>query len=116
MHKESKLTRLLVAALVAVFVNFMFANTVFMHSHTLSDGSLVCHSHPFQHTGTHSHSAASLNTISAFNSAATGFQGTGVLVLAVHSSVLFNLYQATLIEWDFSHPSTSFLRAPPVLI
>ena len=116
MHEGNRNIRFLSVFMIAVFVNFMFANTVFTHLHTLPDGTKVTHSHPYIPAGQHSHSANSLSLISSFNSAVISFQGVAPFMLAVFASAFLggSLYRICLIE------STSnrlfLLRAPPVLI
>ncbi len=62
--------------LICVFVNFVFMNTVFVHTHLMADGSAVSHSHPYLPSSTHTHSAASLMSIAQFNAAATTMEST----------------------------------------
>lgn len=115
MHKENKFTRIIIVAMIGLFVNFMFANTIFVHTHKLADGSVVCHSHPYQHSGTHSHSATSLSLISTLNNTATSFLGTAMLVLAVLASIRIFLYLSAPQQWTNAASSSTHLRAPPVL-
>lgn len=69
--------------LICVFMNFVFANTVFMHTHTLADGSRISHSHPYlPSTGGHTHSALSLDNIASFNAAAQNIEGTATFNLS----------------------------------
>lgn len=92
MKSENRVIRFAVAVLIALFVNFMFANSVFMHSHKLADGSLVCHSHPYNPSSGHTHSSNIISLISSFNSASSAFAGvmaavltTGIIVLTLIS-------------------------------
>lgn len=60
-------------ALIALLVNFVFANTVFVHTHISDSGRQVTHSHPYL-PGGHSHTQTSLDQIGSFNLAASAFQ------------------------------------------
>ena len=56
--------------MIVLFVNFMFANTIFMHMHKDVAGHSILHSHPYLPNSSHSHTSNSLDLINAFNSAA----------------------------------------------
>lgn len=71
---KETLKRLLCIAMMAVFVNFMFANTVFMHTHTLNDGSRVTHSHPYVPASHHGHTGSQAGSIAQANAMAGGFE------------------------------------------
>ena len=60
---KETLKRLLCIAMMAVFVNFMFANTVFMHTHTLDA--------PASH---HGHTGSQAGSIAQANAMAGGFE------------------------------------------
>lgn len=57
--------------MILLFVNFMFANTIFVHTHRISDSRVVFHSHPYSASSQHTHSESDLSLISAFNAATT---------------------------------------------
>lgn len=57
-----------------VFVNFVFSNTVFIHTHFEGNHSYT-HSHPYLPSSNHSHSQNVLNLIAGFNAVAAAFQG-----------------------------------------
>lgn len=113
MQRENRFTRFAVAALIGVFVSFMFANTVFVHSHKLADGSLVCHSHPYNPSGAHTHTTTILSLIASFNGVASSF--TGVLA----AGAAFGLVGFALVYYFISlYLSREIcgaitLRAPP---
>jgi len=56
--------------LMLVFVNFVLANTAFIHTHSCFDGHVVTHSHPYFPSAHHGHSQQALDSIASFNSAA----------------------------------------------
>ncbi|MDE6525764.1 MAG: hypothetical protein K2L75_00790 [Muribaculaceae bacterium] len=64
---KEKAVKILYAALLLVFVNFVFSNTVFIHSHHISGGRSVTHSHPYLPSSHHSHNAQELSLIASFN-------------------------------------------------
>ena len=64
---------------MCVFVNFVFANTVFMHAHQLYDGRTVTHSHPYLPSSAHGHTADALALISQLNLAAASMEGSSAL-------------------------------------
>lgn len=68
--------------MIAVFVNFVFANTVFVHTHQGLSGGVVTHSHPFQPSSQHGHNAQSFDQIAAFNAAANSIEGAAAPALA----------------------------------
>ena len=57
------------AALLAVFIFFFCANTLFSHTHVTECGAFVVHSHPFVPNSSHTHSGNALLLISQFNAA-----------------------------------------------
>ncbi len=61
--------RLTAVALVAVFVYFVCANTLFVHSHRYGNLAFA-HSHPYSKSDPHDHTAASLMFIAEMNAAA----------------------------------------------
>ncbi|MDE5649692.1 MAG: hypothetical protein K2I35_01575, partial [Duncaniella sp.] len=67
---KTRAAKILSSALLLVFVNFMFSNTVFIHYHLLSEGGTVAHSHPYKSSSQHTHSTKELNLISSLNCAA----------------------------------------------
>lgn len=74
-----QLGKLLNILLMCVFVNFVFANTVFIHSHVLADGIRITHSHPYLPSHSHSHSSHSLDNIAAGNTIAGAFSAPGAI-------------------------------------
>lgn len=61
--------------MLAMFVNFMFSNVVFMHLHRDNAGHTYMHSHPYQPKTQHSHDSHALDLITVFNSAAHSAHG-----------------------------------------
>lgn len=62
--------------MVCLFVNFVMANSVFMHTHICVDGSRVTHSHPYMPGTCHTHTSQALTAIGAFNAAAAGMESS----------------------------------------
>lgn len=54
--------------LLCVFAYFYCGNTLFMHTH-IQDGYRIVHSHPYQPTDSHSHSAQAFQNIASANMA-----------------------------------------------
>ena len=71
-----------------VFVNFMFSNAIFTHVHKGVDGRAVTHSHPYLPSGTHSHTAHSLDLVAGFNLAATTAQSVAGFALDIPGGFL----------------------------
>lgn len=81
--------------MMAMFVNFMFSNAVFMHVHKTADGTLVAHSHPYLPSGNHSHTSSSLDHIANFNAAASSFDAVAQIAPAAPQ------YHLTAIIGDY---------------
>lgn len=100
--------------MMAVFVAFVAANTLSMHTHVLNDGSLVTHSHPYSPCTGHSHSSSSIDSIGSMNISAATFVGVAALTLQCETAVIGSLTSrpATL---NVSSPiAETGLRGPPV--
>ena len=82
-----------VSLVMLVFVNFMFSNAIFTHVHKGVDGRAVTHSHPYLPSGTHSHTAHSLDLVAGFNLAATTAQSVAGFALDI-PDVSFSLVSA----------------------
>ncbi len=116
MRKENQIRRFLTVALIGVFINFMFVNTVFTHTHRLADGSLMSHSHPYQPSTSHGHSSSLLSLISGFNSAASAFQGMASTLLAAMPGITAIHYLCKAPQKIINEQyRIAPLRAPPVL-
>ena len=96
-----------------MFVNFIFANTVFSHTHQEVTGRLVTHSHPYNPAGHHSHSSHSLDQIAAVNAAAAAFEGAQTPVLDVVRCVTMTLCVEGCAEMATTRPAAVTLRGPP---
>ena len=72
---KKRLRNILAILTMLMFVNFVFSNTIFVHTHTDGDHSYT-HSHPYLPSSGHSHSQNALNLIAGFNATATAFQST----------------------------------------
>ena len=100
--------------MMAVFVNFIFSNTVFTHTHNdVTDGT-VTHSHPYLPSSGHGHTHNSFDQIAGFNAAVAAFQGTAVLELSAPETQAYSiecLYKPTSFV---ARENLISLRAPPV--
>ena len=54
---KERLRSILAVLLVAVFVNFVFSNTVFTHTHKYGTYGTVTHSHPYLPSVPHGHAS-----------------------------------------------------------
>lgn len=99
--------------LVGLFVNFVMANTVFLHTHTSFDGHVVAHSHPYIPGAGHSHSGAAMESISGFNTAADTMEPTAALSIPSAPSSWATLYIGCATGLSSITRATSPLRGPP---
>lgn len=113
--QKKRVYKFAVIALIGVFVSFMLANTVFIHSHSLADGTHISHSHPYNPSTGHTHSANALSLINAFNCTVISFQGLLPLVLALIASLVTIYSCGNIVDVSPKENSTASLRAPPVL-
>ena len=98
---------------LVMFVNFMFMNTVFMHSHHGIDGRMVTHSHPYVPSSSHTHSALSLDQIAGFNLSASSAQASSVLIANAPSACVISDTYITYCPHTAKHPGPAInLRAP----
>lgn len=68
---------ILLGLLLCTFLNFVFSNTVFLHTHHGLDGRTVSHSHPYLPSAPdHGHSAMSLDNIAALNASVASMEGS----------------------------------------
>ncbi|MDE6288027.1 MAG: hypothetical protein K2M00_04495 [Muribaculaceae bacterium] len=108
--------RTVAAGLLLVFVNFMFANVVFMHTHSLDNGASITHSHPYLPSSQHSHSGAALDNIAAMNAAALTVRASLPASCQFISDNAFISIDFTFCrEAACSHSLLSCLRAPPAV-
>lgn len=101
---------------MALFVNFVFSNIVFTHTHNDSHYGVVTHSHPYFPSSGHTHSHNSFDQIAGFNAAMAAFQGTAVQEIAVPEcrSVLQEWFcKPVYVSVGKNHLS---LRAPPACL
>lgn len=112
---KKDLHKVLAALLIGVFVNFVFANTVFVHTHTGIDGGVVTHSHPYMPSGSHSHSSSSLSLVANFNDAATAFEGEVCASLQTSAELFESLYVGIRHDCAALKATVRALRGPPML-
>ncbi|MDE5642556.1 MAG: hypothetical protein K2F74_04755 [Muribaculaceae bacterium] len=110
---KTKAAKILASLMLLVFVNFMFSNTVFIHSHHLAGGRTVTHSHPFQPSSHHSHSQQSLDLISSLNCTAGSAEAVDCppLSAAPQSYSLLECQCRTIAATVA--PANASLRGPP---
>ncbi|MDE6098179.1 MAG: hypothetical protein K2G24_04765 [Muribaculaceae bacterium] len=77
---KKKASKIFAVLTLVLFVNFMFSNTVFVHSHHTDDGRRITHSHPYLPSSHHSHSAQSLSLISLMNISAASAEAACPIV------------------------------------
>lgn len=99
--------------MVCVFVNFVFSNTVFMHTHACIDGHSVTHSHPYLPTSHHSHSAQSLDQIASFNAAAAAMEGSMATAAPAPGHHLIVTAAGIVSPIVTGTPTSAALRGPP---
>lgn len=110
---KERLLKLLATAVLVAFVNFAFANVVFMHSHTDADGITVTHSHPYVPSQHHGHSQQSLDQIASFNASAASFQGVTSPSLDVLCPVAIRLFSVEVRSFGSACIILNPFRAPP---
>lgn len=80
--------------MLCAFLNFVFSNTVFLHTHHGLDGRPYTHSHPYLPSGAdHGHTSASLDQIAAFNASATSMVGSETVMSAICTAKCVTLTQ-----------------------
>lgn len=112
---KKSLTRIFVSLVMLLFVNFMFSNAIFTHVHKGIDGRPVTHSHPYLPSGTHGHTAHSLDLISAFNAASIA--AAAVHEISVPDPEVFSslIYVDVTTFAVVNHIPAYSLRGPPAL-
>lgn len=101
--------------LIALLVNFVFANTVFVHTHLSDTGCPVTHSHPYL-PGAHGHTQSSLDQIGNFNLTASAFQGAVAIDAPVvydeEIAIVDELIRPSVVGYTGHAP----LRGPPAAV
>lgn len=112
---KSRWGRILTATVLAMFVNFMFSNVIFLHLHQDENGRAFLHSHPYLPKAPHHHDSHTLDLIAAFNSAAnTALKGEPPALFAPAVEVVTLL--ADYADADVIREIAVFgLRGPPSL-
>lgn len=101
------------AALLLVFVNFMFSNAVFIHSHHLAGGRTVTHSHPYLPSSHHTHTSQSIDLISAFNCAASAAEAVAAPALSAPHQCVVAMETPQVLTFACTDTPTARLRGPP---
>ena len=101
------------AALLLVFVNFMFSNAVFIHSHHLAGGRTVTHSHPYLPSSHHTHTSQSLDLISAFNCAASAAEAVAAPTLSAPHQCAVAMDTPQELTLTCACKPAARLRGPP---
>lgn len=99
--------------MIAVFVNFVFANTVFVHTHQGLSGGVVTHSHPFQPSSQHGHNSQSFDQIAAFNAAASSIEGAAAPAIAAPEVSLAEVTCAETVGALTAVNRSTETRGPP---
>lgn len=99
--------------LIGLFVNFVFANSVFVHAHSLDDGFTIWHSHPYGMGGNHTHSTQSLQQIAQSNLVASSALMSAVLTLGCIQSYVRVLEPACVQRIVAMRGARVYLRGPP---
>ncbi|RXE73989.1 hypothetical protein ED551_05655 [Muribaculaceae bacterium Isolate-013 (NCI)] len=110
---NSKVARILCAALLLVFVNFMFSNALFIHSHHLAGGRTVTHSHPYLPSSHHTHTSQSIDLISAFNCAASAADAAASPTLSAPHQCVVVMEPPRELSLTCAVTPTARLRGPP---
>ncbi len=100
---------------MCVFVNFVFSNAVFMHSHTCIDGHVITHSHPYLPSSGHGHTAQSLDHIAGFNAAASSMKAS--CAVSAIPQIFFTFVQTDLRREPLpdTYATATALRGPPAV-
>lgn len=112
---KAKVIRITAIVTLLLFVNFMFSNTVFIHSHTTDDGRTVTHSHPYLPSSHHSHNAQSISLISLLNLTAASAVTTNV-AMHIHAPLRYEtIVYKYCVAATASYLQCSGLRSPPFM-
>lgn len=106
---KETLRRILTSFILCLFVNFVFSNSVFIHSHVAADGRLVTHSHPYIPTAGHGHSAMQLDQIASFNASAASVN------VVADTAVPTPEGEVAFINTDYSSAAISHIAAAGAL-
>lgn len=109
---DGKLKQIGVALMLAVFVNFVFSNTVFLHSHHIGH-DIVTHSHPYLPSSHHGHTQQALDLISAFNAAVNAFDAESDAFVTAPTSFSYSFNNAPVNATRQGAAVYLALRAPP---
>lgn len=100
---------------LAVFVNFMFSNVIFLHLHQDENGRAFLHSHPYLPKAPHHHDSHSLDLISAFNSAANAAMEEETPALFAPAVAVVKLLTESSESNVIQSVSAFGLRGPPYM-
>mgnify|MGYP001054495653 CR=1 FL=1 len=112
---KKRVNRLFSALLLCVFVNFVFSNTVFMHSHITDNGRTVTHSHPYMPSGHHAHSSVSLDLVAQFNASASSMESASAIVVDDAYVSCHEIVCRDIESFSFACVGAYSLRGPPVI-
>ncbi|MDE6383848.1 MAG: hypothetical protein K2J17_07870 [Paramuribaculum sp.] len=101
--------------LMVLLVNFVFANTVFIHTHMSATGCPVTHSHPYL-PGGHSHTQSSMDQIGSFNLAASAFQGAVSIEAPVAHEERSAITDEAVCPSAVGYTGHAPLRGPPATV
>ena len=113
---KKKLYRAFVWLVTVAFVNFVFANTVFVHTHSGIGGRMVTHSHPVLPSAPHGHSAAAFGAIADFNAAAQLLETSSATVLQAPADHVERIAPEAVREALFAILRPTSHRGPPTVM
>lgn len=110
---KERAARIFSSILIAVFVNFAFSNTVFLHIHHGISGRVVTHSHPYHPSVPHSHTGQSLDQIAAFNAVAASAEPAASPAIAPAPDSFVEINEAEVCQPMSGDSAPYGLRGPP---
>lgn len=110
---KERAARILSSILVAVFVNFAFSNTVFLHTHYGLSGRAVTHSHPFLPSGNHGHTGQAFDLVAVFNAVAASAETAASPAIAPAPDCFVEINEAEVCLPMSLDSAPYGLRGPP---
>jgi hypothetical protein len=110
---KERLRSILAVLLVAVFVNFVFSNTVFTHTHKYGTYGTVTHSHPYLPSVPHGHASVDYT---GFNVSASAFQAASFFDLPIPELYEVIIGVACLSVAVTGWEPVVLLRGPPAIL
>lgn len=111
---KERAVRILSSILIAVFVNFAFSNTVFLHTHHGISGRVVTHSHPFQPYDHHGHTGQSFELVASFNAVAAAAEPSAAPAVAPAPDCFVEINEAEVCQPMSCGSAPYGMRGPPL--